>query len=132
MIRDKISFLLLENWKVKIISIVLAVCVFSFFYYFNHSSRTVTIALEVNLPSDYEAESLIPNSVEINIVGNQDLIYLIDPNLINATIDFSSVKKEGISITNVILDYDEKMFSKGNINLVANPQRVKVSFKLKD
>jgi len=132
MIREKISFLLLENWKVKLLSIVLAVCVFSFFYYFNHSSRTVTVPLEVNLPSDYEAESLIPISVEINIVGDQDLIYLIDPNLIKAKIDFSTVKDEGISTTNVLLDYDEKMFSKGNITLVTNPQRVKVSFKLKD
>lgn len=130
--RDKISFLLLDNWKPKLISIILAICVFSFFYYFNHSSRTVTVPLEIVLPSDYEAESLIPNSIDIEIIGNQNVIYLIDPNLIIAEIDFSSVNKEGISITNVILKYDEKMFSKGNVNLVATPQSVKVSFKLKD
>ncbi|MGD1821308.1 MAG: hypothetical protein ACPKM0_00920 [Pleomorphochaeta sp.] len=132
MIKDKLSIYFFDNWKPKLISLILALCVFSFFHYYSHSSRFVTIPLQVVLPSDYEAESLIPTSVEVEIIGDNNIIYLIDPNLIVAVIDFSTVNREGISRTNVKLNYNETVFSQGNIDLVTNPESVKVSFKLKE
>ena len=130
--KNKISLYLLDNWKVKLVSLILALCVFFFYSFYQNSSRVVTVPLEVILPSDYEAESLIPTSIELEINGNNDIIYLIDPNLVVAVSDFSFVNKDGISNANVELRYDERMFSKGNISLVANPSIVKISFKKKD
>lgn len=130
--KNKISLYLFDNWKPKIISLILALCVFSFFYYFNHSSRNVTVPLQIVLPSEYEAESLIPKSVELEIIGDNKIIYLIDPNLIVAVVDFSSINREGISKRNVELNYNEKMFSQGNINVISKPQNIKISFKAKD
>jgi len=127
--KDKISLYLFDNWKPKLISLILALCVFSFFYYFNHSSRKVTVPIEVVLPLDYEAESLIPDSIELKIIGDNNIIYLIDPNLIVPVVDFSNVKREGISKRNVVLSYNEDMFSKGKINVVTNPEVIKISFK---
>jgi hypothetical protein len=81
------------------------------------------------MPIEYEAESLIPTSVDLEINGNDDIIYLIDPTLVDAIATFSFVDKEGISSVSVELKYDEKMFSKGNISLSTKPSTVKISFK---
>jgi hypothetical protein len=94
-----------------------------------NSTRIVSIPLDVILPIEYEAESLVPTSVDLEINGNNNIIYLIDPTLVNATVDFSSVNKEGISNNPIQLQYDETVFSKGNISLSTNPATVKVSFK---
>lgn len=127
--KNKISLYLLDNWKPKLISFILALCFFFLYLFSNNSSRIVTIPLDVYLPVGYQAESLIPNSVELIINGNNDIIYLIDPNLIKAKADFSSVEKEGIVTENVELEYDSKVFSKENISLNTKPAIVKISFK---
>ena len=127
--RNKLSMFLLDEWKPKLISLILALCVFFFVIFNDNSSRVVTIALDVIMPIEYEAESLIPTSVDLEINGNDDIIYLIDPNLVTAKADFSFVNKEGISSVSVELKYDEKMFSKGNISLSTKPSNVKISFK---
>lgn len=127
--KNKISLYLLDNWKPKLISFILALCFFFLYLFSNNSSRIVTIPLDVYLPIGYQAESLIPNSVDLVISGNNDIIYLIDPNLIKAKADFSSIEKEGISTENIELEYDSKVFSKENISLNTKPATVKISFK---
>ncbi len=127
--KNKISLYLLDNWKPKLISFILALCFFFLYLFSNNSSRIVTIPLDVYLPIGYQAESLIPNSVDLEISGNNNIIYLIDPNLIKAKVDFSSIQKEGISTENIELEYDYKIFSKENISLNTKPATVKISFK---
>ncbi|NCD06086.1 MAG: hypothetical protein EOL97_08195 [Spirochaetia bacterium] len=127
--KNKISLYLLDNWKPKLISFILALCFFFLYLFSNNSSRIVTIPLDVYLPIGYQAESLIPNSVDLEISGNNNIIYLIDPNLIKAKVDFSSIQKEGISTENIELEYDSKIFSKENISLNTKPATVKISFK---
>ncbi|MCY1152697.1 MAG: hypothetical protein PQJ45_06400 [Sphaerochaetaceae bacterium] len=127
--KNKLSLYLLDNWKPKLISLFLALCVFFFYMFSTNSTRIVSIPLDVILPIEYEAESLVPTSVDLQINGNNNIIYLIDPTLVKATVDFSSVNKEGISNNPIELQYDETVFSKGNISLSTNPATVKVSFK---
>lgn len=127
--KNNVSLYLLDNWKPKLISLIFALCIFFFYMFSSNSSRIVTIPLEVILPIEYEAESLIPTAVDLEINGNNNIIYLIDPTLVGAQADFSSVEKEGISAVSVKLKYDDKMFSKGNISLSTVPSSVKVSFK---
>ena len=127
--KNKISLYLLDNWKPKLISLFLAICVFFFYMFSTNSSRIVTIPLEVIIPIELEAESLVPTSVELEINGDNDIIYLVDPTLVEAKADFSEIEDEGISSVPVELNYDEKMFSKGNISLSTNPATVKISFK---
>jgi len=80
------------------------------------------------LPDRYEAESLVPASVEVSIRGNEDVIYLINPNSIQASVDFSAVKQEGIATAPVILVYDEQVFDSADIALSANPTQFRILF----
>jgi hypothetical protein len=68
----------------------------------------------------------------VNINGSENIIYLIDPTLITANVDFSKVSSSGISREPIILDYDEKVFRKGNISVFTVPSDIRISFKEKN
>jgi YbbR domain-containing protein len=107
----------LYNWPAKVLSLVFALLVYAFIQYSTLGARVVTLPLSVTLPSNYEAQSLVPSSVEVSIRGNEDIIYLINPNSIQASVDFSAVNKEGIATAPVILVFDEQLFDSAEIAL---------------
>ncbi|MDD3928423.1 MAG: CdaR family protein [Sphaerochaeta sp.] len=119
---------LLLNWPAKVLSLVFALLVYVFIQYSTLGARVVTLPLEVSLPPSLEAQSLVPTSVEVIIRGDEDVIYLINPNAIEATIDFSEVTEEGISTSLVVLTYDERVFDGAGISLVANPNQYRILF----
>ncbi|MDY0287390.1 MAG: hypothetical protein RBR15_01035 [Sphaerochaeta sp.] len=120
---------MLYHWPAKIISLVFAVCIYLFIQYSTVGARVVTIPLDVQLPSGYEAMSLVPDSVAIEIRGNDDVIYLIDPNSIGASLNFSFVQSEGISSAPVLLTYEENVFESGGVSVSSNPSQYRILFK---
>ncbi len=118
----------LYNWPAKVLSLVFAMLVYALIQYTTLGARVVTLPLLVDLPAQYEAQSLVPSSVEVSIRGNEDIIYLINPNAIQASVDFSAVKQEGIATAPVILVYDEQLFDSAEIALTANPTQYRILF----
>jgi hypothetical protein len=121
----------LVNWPAKVLSLVFALLVYVFIQYSTMGARVVTIPVKVSLPPTLEAQSLVPTSVEVIIRGNEDVIYLIDPNAIKASIDFSAVEQEGISTALVVLSYEERVFDSAGISLVANPNQYRILFSVR-
>ena len=119
---------MLYHWPAKVISLVFAVCIYLFIQYSTIGARVVTIPLDVHLPSGYVAMSLVPESVEVQIRGNEDVIYLIDPNSIMASIDFAFVQREGIYSAPVTLMYEENVFESGGVSVSANPSQYRILF----
>lgn len=120
---------LLYHWPAKMISLVFAICIYLFIQYSTVGARVVTIPLDVELPSGYEAMSLVPESVEIAIRGNDDIIYLIDPNSIMASLDLSFVRQEGIASAPVLLTYEENVFESGGVSVSPNPSHYRILFR---
>jgi len=118
----------LIDWPAKVLSLVLALMVFAFIQYSTIGARSVTIPITVLLPQQLEPQSLVPTSIEVEIRGNEHIIYLVDPGSITAEVDFSKVIKEGITAANVVLTYEEDVFDKGAISLKATPNSVRVLF----
>jgi hypothetical protein len=129
--RNKYFQNLIYDWPAKILSLVFAIGIYLFIQYSTIGARVVTIPLNVALPSAYAAESLVPNSVDISIKGNDDIIYLIDPDYITASIDFSFVGESGIATAPVVLDYEENVFNNGGIYISAEPSQFRILFGLK-
>ncbi|MGE4584783.1 MAG: CdaR family protein [Sphaerochaeta sp.] len=119
---------LLYNWPAKVLSLVFALLVYAFIQYSTVGARLVTIPLTVKLPQTMDAKSLVPNSVQVSIKGNEDIIYLVDPNAIEASIDFSTVTEEGIATRVVVLKYDQQMFDNAGIALLADPTQYRILF----
>lgn len=119
---------LLFNWPAKMLSLVFALLVYLFITYSTLGSRVVTIPLQVKLPENMVAESLVPTSVQVNIRGDEDIIYLVDPHAIEASLDYSYVKEAGIATSVVVLTYEQQVFNNAGISLVANPSDYRILF----
>ncbi|MFA5446933.1 MAG: CdaR family protein [Sphaerochaeta sp.] len=119
---------LLLNWPAKILSLVFALLVYTFIQYSTLDTRIVTIPLEVTLPDALVAESLVPSQVQVQIKGDDSIIYLVDPNAIVAAVDFSDVKSEGIAVRSVVLHYDEHLFDTAKISFLADPIQFRILF----
>ena len=119
---------MLYHWPAKVLSLVFAVCIYLFIQYSTIGARVVTIPLDVRMPSGYEAASLVPESVEVKIRGNEDVIYLINPNSIMASINFSFVQNEGIFSAPVVLMYEENIFESGGVSVSPNPSQYRILF----
>ncbi|HOE89534.1 MAG: hypothetical protein BWY50_00442 [Spirochaetes bacterium ADurb.Bin315] len=118
----------LVNWPAKVLSLLLAVAVYAFIHYSTIGARSVTIPITVLLPERMEAQSLVPDSIDVEIRGDEHIIYLINPDSITAVVDFSKVEKEGITTANVILTHDREVFERSEITLKASPSSVRVLF----
>ena len=119
---------MLYHWPSKVLSLVFAICIYLFIQYSTIGARVVTIPLDVHLPAGYEAMSLVPDSVEVEIRGNDDIIYLINPNSIMASINFSFVQSEGIASAPVMLMYEENVFESGGVSVSPNPSPYRILF----
>ncbi len=71
---------------------------------------------------------MVPASIEVSIQGNEDIIYLINPESIDASLDFSSVDEAGIATAPVVLRYEEDVFESAGIALQADPQYYRILF----
>ncbi|MDY4611932.1 MAG: CdaR family protein [Sphaerochaetaceae bacterium] len=127
--RSKFVQSMFYNWPVKVLSIVFAIAVYLFIHYTTLGERRITIPMEVALPSGYVAASLVPDSVEISIKGDDDLIYLIDPTYITASLDFSYVSEPGIAKAPVMLSYMETLYKADGVSIAANPSQFRVLFE---
>jgi hypothetical protein len=127
----KNSFLqsVLYQWQAKLVCVLLAFSCYFLVNFISYTDRQVVIPLEVVFPADFESESLVPNSITININGSDSIIYLIDPALVKASVDFSNVDKIGISRRTVVLNYDDEVFDKGEIKVSAVPETIRIAFK---
>lgn len=123
---------LLFNWPAKVLSLVFALFVYAFIQYSTLDTRVVTIPLAVTLPDGLVAESLVPQKVEVQIRGNEDIIYLVDPSAIGATIDFSDVRQAGIATRSIVLIYNEHVFDSAHITLLAQPSQYRILFRVGD
>ncbi len=121
---------ILYNWQIKLICFVLAVFFYFVFVFSIDTSRTVTLPVEVKLPSDYVATSNIPSSVDLVIEGTEDQIYMIDVSRISLSVDFSNVSREGVNAAVVQIDTGDlgKYVKMSEISIYTRPGQVRVYF----
>ncbi len=131
--QNKFTSAVFGNWVVKVICFISALCIVVSIRFLSLTDRTVTIPLTVTLApeSGYEAVSLVPDSINIVITGDENIIYLVDPSLISASVDFSDVAEEGIARRTVSIEYDRDIFADYNLSVSSSPLTVRILFKTK-
>ena len=129
--KNKFSSALFGNWVVKVFSFLCALGIVVAVRFLNVTDRVVTIPVTVYLDSQNELVpmSLVPNSVDVVITGDDDIVYLVDPSLITASVDFSDVAEEGIARRVVYLDYDNDIFSSYGLTIKASPATIRILFQ---
>lgn len=131
--QNKISSILFGNWIIKIVSFICALTIVVSIRFLNATDRVVTIPLTVylNAESNYTPLSLVPTSVDVVITGNDSVIYLVDPSLITASVDFSDVAEEGIARRVINLNYDRDIFTSSGLSISSSPETVRILFEEK-
>ena len=125
---NKFAASFLGNWIIKVLSFMSAVLIVLAFRFWNVNDRTVTIPLEVRLPEDFIAVSLVPDTVDVVISGSDKIIYLVDPSQIRASADFSAVDNDGISRVRVAVEYNDDIYKANGLTISAKPEVVRILF----
>ncbi len=122
-----------SNWQIKILCFIFAVVVFVLVYYTGLESRKVSLPLDVILPEKYEAVSVIPDTGNLIIMGDEKEIYLINPETIRLYADFSGINQDGIAIVPVEVDYDalKGLMDLSEVYFRSSPLFVRVYFEEK-
>ena len=128
--RSKFFQKVFYNWQIKILCFLLAAMVYFILVFSIQTSRTITLPVEVRLPSAYRADSNIPTEVDLVIQGTEDQIYLIDASEISLFVDFSTVNREGVNYATVQIDTGEmaKYVDLSAISIYTKPSQLKVYF----
>ena len=129
--KNKFSSAIFGNWVIKVFSFLAALAIVVAVRFLNVTDRVVTIPVTVYIDgsSDLKPASLVPESIDVVITGDDDIVYLVDPSLITASVDFSDVGEEGIARRVVYLDYDNDIFSSYGITIKDNPATMRILFQ---
>lgn len=122
-----------SNWQIKILCFIFAVVVFVLVYYTGLESRKVSLPMDVILPENYEAVSVIPETGTLVVMGDEKEIYLINPESIRLYADFSGVSQDGIAVVPVQVDYDalEGKIDLSEVYFRSSPLFVRIYFEEK-
>lgn len=120
---------ILQNWVAKVFSFIIALAIVVSVRFLNVNDRVVTVPLDVTLPESYRAASLVPDTVDIVITGSDSIIYLVDPEGIEASADFSAVDGAGIVRVPVGLSYPDDIYTRDGLTVCARPSSVRILFE---
>ncbi len=129
--KNKFSSAIFGNWVIKVFSFLAALAIVVAVRFLNVTDRVVTIPVTVYIDgsSDLKPASLVPESIDVVITGDDDIVYLVDPSLITASVDFSDVGEEGIARRVVYLDYDNDIFSSYGLTIKSSPATIRILFQ---
>ena len=116
------------NWGIKILCFLVALITVFAVEFANITSRMVTIPVSVMLPEGMKADSLVPETVDIMISGDENIIYLVDPAGVKAYADFSDCRKEGICRVPVLLEYNQDIYANNRLSVKAVPSSLRILF----
>lgn len=129
--QNKFSSILFGNWVAKMLAFLTALLIVISIRFLNITDRVVTIAIDVTLPSSEGVVpiSLIPETIDIVISGNEEIIYLVDPASVKAYADFSDVYLPGIARVPVELVYNDDVYTEAGLTIQAKPSAVRILFE---
>ena len=129
--QSKLSTGLLANWIAKILAFITALFLVLAIRFMNITSRVVHIPIDIVLPesTEFVPISLIPDSIDVVITGDDSIIYLVDPSQIKASADFSSINKGDIVRKAVKLEYDHDIYTQNSLTIQAKPSTIRILFE---
>lgn len=101
---------LLNNWPIKVLSLFLAVLIYTIIHFTSLVTREVEIPLRVIHPEHYTAVSTVPQQVTLILKGDDEDMSALKTEAVDAVADFSAVDGEGVHERPITLLYDNELF----------------------
>ncbi len=67
---NDISRTVLNNWPIKVFSLILALCIYTIIHFTFIAERELEIPLDLILPAGYTAVSTVPDTVLVTLKGD--------------------------------------------------------------
>ncbi|MCL2128622.1 MAG: CdaR family protein, partial [Treponema sp.] len=93
---NKLIIKITENWPAKVLSVALAIILFVFHRMNTLTTRPISVPLAIETGSTMTPASSYPQSVRVNLRGEDDDIKSIADSDIEAYVDFSRYESEGL------------------------------------
>ncbi len=101
---------ILTNWPIKVLSLLLAVLIYTVIHLTSLVTREVEIPLRVIHPEHYTAVSTVVQQVTLILTGDDEAMSALRTDAVDAVADFSAVNSEGVHERPVSLLYDNSLF----------------------
>lgn len=117
-----------KNWQIKLLSLILASCIYIVINFISLTTREVGIPLNVIENTNYKAKSYIDENVKVIIKGDQKITYLVEEERLKATLDLTNVDKEGIITLPIKLEYLGPKTIYDKLNFTLKPMSIRILF----
>ncbi len=128
---DRFIERILHNWPIKIISLIAAILLFSFYRISSLEERFFTVPLKVSINDRLIAAGEYPKTVRITVRGRADDILLILEDDISASVDFSMYKEEGTYTSPVKVVRKGAALNINPIEILVEPMEVSIVLEKK-
>ncbi len=122
---------LLENWPVKIVSLIAAIFVYAFYQISSLETRSILVPLEVRESTGMICTDVSEQSIRLQVRGNVTDINTIEAKDFIAYADMGRYINEGSQVVPVKLDLSENVRIMKDIEIKIQPETVEVTLEKK-
>jgi YbbR domain-containing protein len=127
----KLIVKIIENWPVKVLSIVLAFILFVFHHLNTMTTRPLSVPLAIETNSTLVPASAYPRSVRVTLRGEDNSIQSIADNDIEAYVDLTKYESEGLYNAPIQIRKKDSALDIEPLEIVVYPLKISVQLDRK-
>ena len=131
MSRKSLRSRLITDWPAKVLSLVVAVLVFSFYRLNRLEERYVSVPLSVTVGDDFVPSSPIPRSIRLTLRGESNSLVTVLEEDLRASIDLSHATGEGLFKAPVVVERRGSALGVDPLEIAADPPEIAVPLERK-
>ncbi|TFG64762.1 MAG: hypothetical protein E4H36_02085 [Spirochaetales bacterium] len=129
--RKSIPELIFSNWPVKVLSLSIAVVLFLLYRLATQEERFFNIPITLTVNDEYIPSGNYPRKVRITLKGQENDIFLVMEEDIEAEVDLSGFVNEGIFKAPVLIHKKGNALTLENIEIRVDPIQITVALERK-
>ena len=122
---------LVANWPIKLLSLIAAFVLFLFYQLNNLEQRYLNVPLEIVVDDSLIPSGAFPKNVRVTLRGSSDDIFLVTEEDIDAYVDFSRQRTEGVYKAPVLFSWKRNFPSGDSIEVRLEPSEISLSLERK-
>ena len=122
---------IISDWPAKVLSLVVAILVFSFYRLNRLEDRYVSVPLAVTVGDEYVPSSSLPRSVRLTLRGESNALVTILEEDLKASVDLSHATGEGAFKAPVVVEKRGSALGVDPLEISVDPPEIAVSLERK-
>ncbi|MDA8410169.1 MAG: CdaR family protein [Treponema sp.] len=120
---------IIADWPAKVLSLVVAILVFSFYRLNRLEDRYISVPLSVTVGDDYAPSSGFPKTVRLTLRGESNALITILEEDLRASVDLSHATGEGLFKAPVLVERRGSALGVDPLEITADPPEIAVDLE---